>query len=32
MAKFYTLGCYTAKGLAGFVATPQQTEKLQHQL
>ena len=22
MAKFYTLGCYTAKGLAGFVSNP----------
>ena len=32
MAKFYTLGCYTAKGLAGFVSNLQQTEKLQHQL
>ena len=22
MAKFYTLGCYTAKGLGGFVSNP----------
>ena len=25
MAKFYTLGCYTAKGLGGFVSNPSQT-------
>ena len=30
MAKFYTLGCYTAKGLGGFVSNPSMTEKLQH--
>ena len=22
MAKFITLGCYTAKGLSGFISTP----------
>ena len=27
MAKFYTLGCYTAKGLAGFVNNPSTDRK-----
>ena len=27
MAKFYTLGCYTAKGLAGFVSNPSTDRK-----
>ena len=27
MAKFYTLGCYTAKGLGGFVSNPSTDRK-----
>ena len=27
MAKFYTMGCYTAKGLAGFVSNPSTNRK-----
>ena len=29
MGKFYLMGCYTQKGLAGFVDNPSQIEKPQ---